>query len=80
MPKGSFAWLRAAVVFFVVTASATPIVYQVAVSVHPPVTSDGHRVMPIGQVALAIVVGPLLGIAVAIRFRRRKCRDRFPCP
>jgi len=49
-----------------VAVLAPPAVYWLAVSVHPPVTSDGHRVMPIGQVAVALIAGVVLTLIAAI--------------
>ena len=66
MDKGRFAWLRPLLTFVVVTMGCVPLTYFVAVTVCPPVSAEGHRFMPIGQVALAIVVGPLLGIVAAL--------------
>jgi len=52
---------RAVLAFFVVSAIAWPVVYEIAILVSPPVTSDGHPVMPIGHVALALLVSPIAG-------------------
>jgi hypothetical protein len=38
--------------------------YAAAELVHPPITEDGHMVMPIGQAFFAIVVGPIVGVAL----------------
>jgi hypothetical protein len=54
----------------------------VALALWPPVTPDGHPVMPIGQALLGIVAGGLAGLAVGVfgslrhaeRDRRRERR------
>jgi hypothetical protein len=42
-----------------------------AIMIAPPVTSDGHPVMPIGQVVIASILGPLVGIALAYGFAKK---------
>ncbi len=54
----------------VVGAFATPAAYFVAVNVSPPLT-DGHRVMPLGQVAIAVISGTLLAVLTAVLVARR---------
>lgn len=56
-----FRFARAALAFVVVCAVAWPVLYGIAVVVSPPRTSDGHPVMPIGQVAFALFVSPIVG-------------------
>jgi hypothetical protein len=66
--------VRAALVLMsavVAAAVAIPAAYFVAVSVSPPVTSDGHRVMPLGQVAVAVFSGTLLAVLAAVLVARR---------
>jgi predicted membrane protein len=58
--------LRALGAFAIVTALTTPAIYWVAIAIWPPVTSDGHPVMPIGHVAAAIIVGPVAGLCAAL--------------
>jgi hypothetical protein len=58
--------LRALAAFAIVTALTIPAVYWFAITIWPPVTSDGHPVMPIGHVAAAIIVGPVAGLCVAL--------------
>jgi hypothetical protein len=57
----------------VVGAFATPAAYFVAVSISPPMT-DGHRVMPLGQVAIAVISGALLAVITAVLVARRGFR------
>ncbi len=48
-----------------------------ALHLWPPVTPDGHRVMPLGQVFIGIVAGSIAGIVVATRGSlRHEQRDR----
>ena len=43
----------------------------------PPLTPDGHRVMPLGQAFIGIVAGGIVGIVVATRGSlRNEQRDR----
>jgi hypothetical protein len=66
-----FRYLKALVIFIVVTAVATPAIYALAILVAPARTADGHPVMPIGQVGIAMVLGPILGIGGGALFGRR---------
>jgi hypothetical protein len=53
------------------------VVTLLALHLAPPVTSDGHRVMAIGQLAVGIVAGGALGVAVAVfGSLRSRTRDR----
>ena len=48
-----------------------------ALHVWPPVTPDGHRVMPLGQAFIGIVAGGIAGLVVATRGSvRHRQRDR----
>ena len=40
----------------------------------PPVTPDGHRVMPLGQVFIGVVAGGIAGLVVATRDSLRHAR------
>lgn len=60
----------------VVAALAMPVIYSIAVTTSPPFTSDGHRVMPIGQVGVALIGGILLGIVAAVLVAQRGSRRR----
>ena len=40
----------------------------------PPVTPDGHRVMPLGQVFIGVVAGGIAGLVVATRGSLRHAR------
>ena len=73
-PRARGSWLRALLTGLIVALGATPATYLIGVTVSPPVTADGHRVMPIAQVGFALLVGPLLGIVtgVLVAYRRRK--------
>ena len=57
---------RALLAFVLVTSAAVPFIYWIAVTLAPPITPDGHRVMPIGQVGMALMVGPLLGLLAGL--------------
>jgi hypothetical protein len=70
-----FRFFRALLVFFVVTAAGLPVLAWLAVAVHPPVTRDGHPVMPMGQAAFAIVFAPLLGLVAGYLAGRRRGRE-----
>jgi hypothetical protein len=47
-------------------AIAIPSVYFLAVTISPPVTSDGHHVMPIGQAGIALISGAVLAVIAAV--------------
>jgi hypothetical protein len=56
----------AAFSFWIALALASTVgMYAAAELVAPPITSDGHPVMPIGQAFFAAVVGPIVGVAIA---------------
>jgi hypothetical protein len=68
------AWLPVTAVALAATVLAIPGVYWLAVTVSPPLTPDGRHVMPLAQLGVAIVAGPLLGLVagvLAARARRR---------
>lgn len=65
-------WLRAALAFVATTALAMPLIYFVAITIAPPVTSDGHPVMPIGQAGIALVGAPILGLLAATLLASRR--------
>jgi hypothetical protein len=69
-----FRFVRALLVFVVVTAAGLPALAWLAVAVVPPRTPDGHPVMPMGQAAFAIVFAPVLGLILAYLAGRRKGR------
>ena len=53
------------------------VVTLLALHLAPPITSDGHRVMAIGQLAVGIVAGGALGAGVAVfGSLRSRTRDR----
>jgi hypothetical protein len=56
---------RGLLAFIVTIALALPLLYAIAIVVAPSRTADGHPVMPIGQVAFAIVVAPLVAMVAA---------------
>lgn len=57
---------RALFAFVIVGGLSFPLLYELAILVHPAVTSDGlHRVMPIGQVAFAMIFAPVAGSIAA---------------
>jgi uncharacterized membrane protein YeaQ/YmgE (transglycosylase-associated protein family) len=58
------------------TLSAMFVVTSLAVLVAPPVTSDGHHVMPIGQAFVGIVGGGIAGGALSFVALRPRWRDR----
>ncbi|MBK6694194.1 MAG: hypothetical protein IPG50_18605 [Myxococcales bacterium] len=60
-----------ALAFVLVTAVAIPVAYFAALLVVPNRTAEGHGLMPIGQVAFAMAVGPVLGAAAAYLLARR---------
>jgi hypothetical protein len=62
--------LRGVLAFVVVAALALPVVFEIAITVAPNRTSDGHVVMPIGQAALAMLAAPILG-GIAAYFAAR---------
>ena len=72
-----FRFLRALLVFFIVTAVGLPALAWLAIALAPPVTSDGHPVMPMGQAAFAIVFAPVLGL-VAGYLAGQRWRGRWP--
>jgi hypothetical protein len=45
--------------------------YAAAVTIAPPITDDGHPVMPIGQAFVAAVLGPIAGFALAYLFAKK---------
>jgi hypothetical protein len=58
------------------------VVTLLALHLAPPVTSDGHRVMAIGQAAVGVVAGGSLGVSVAVfgaprGSRRDRRRERL---
>jgi hypothetical protein len=63
--------LRALAAFAIVTALTIPAVYWFAITIWPPVTSDGHPVMPIGQLGFAIVFSPIAGGVAGFILGRR---------
>jgi hypothetical protein len=69
-PRRLFRYWRGILGFFVFGTFSLPLLYVIAIAVSPPMTSDGHPVMPIGQVAFAIVFAPVVG-AVAGYFLGR---------
>ena len=69
--RGRRRWGLTLLAFVVAGTLALPALYWLAILVSPPVTSDGHPVMPIGQVAFAIVLAPVLGAIVAYFAGRR---------
>ena len=48
------------------TVSGIVLSVSLALWAWPPLTPDGHRVMPIGQVFIGTIVGGLLGLALAV--------------
>ena len=56
--------------FVAVAAVTFPIVYEIAITISPNRTPDGHPTMPIGHVALAMFASPILG-AIAAYFAAR---------
>ena len=70
-----FRFVRALLVFVVVTAAGLPALAWFATAVAPPVTPDGHPVMPMGQAAFAIVFAPILGLVAGYFAGRRKGRE-----
>jgi hypothetical protein len=67
-----FRFLRALLAFVVVTLAGLPTLAWFAITVAPPVTSDGHPVMPIGQAGFAIVFAPVLGLVAGYFAGRRR--------
>ncbi len=61
----TFRWGRAGLAFVVSTPLAAVFVFAVAVKIAPPYTADGHAVMAIGQLLLALVLAPVLGACAA---------------
>jgi hypothetical protein len=58
-------------------ASGISLCTWLALCAWPPVTPDGHRVMPLGQVFVGIVSGGILGLVIATRGSlRNERRDR----
>jgi len=76
MPREQRSPARAVLVGIAVTVLAVPGAYLLALCVHPPVTSDGHHVMPIAQVGMALLIGPLLGVSAGVLTARRRSRER----
>jgi hypothetical protein len=64
--RGRLLWLRGLLVGLAVTAAAVPAVYWLGVTLRPPVTSEGHGVMPLAQVAVALALAPLLGTIAGV--------------
>lgn len=54
-----------------IALASTVGLYALAEAVAPPVTSDGHPVMPIGQAFAAGVLGPIVGVAFGVLYARR---------
>jgi len=65
-----FRYGRAFLAFVAAGLVALPVVYMIAITLVPNVTSDGHPVMPIGQAAFAILVAPFVGGYAAYRAGR----------
>jgi hypothetical protein len=63
-------------------ASGIYLCTSLALRAWPPVTADGHRLMPLGQAFIGIVAGGISGLAVAMRGslrngRRDRGRERL---
>jgi hypothetical protein len=74
---GAVRFVRALLTFVVVTVAGLPALAWLATAVVPPVTSDGHPVMPMGQAAFAIVFAPILGLVAGYLAGRRR-KERWP--
>ncbi len=58
-------------------ASGISLCTWLALCAWPPVTPDGHRVMPLGQAFVGIVAGSIAGLVLALRGSlRHQRRDR----
>jgi len=64
---------RGLLAFVVAGALAFPTLYWIAITIAPNRTSDGHPVMPMGQVAFALVFSPVAA-AIAAYFAARPPR------
>jgi O-antigen/teichoic acid export membrane protein len=73
----SFGYARALVAFVITTGGALVPLYLLAITVSPARTTDGHPVMPMGQVAFAIFFAPILGVIIGYLVGRRSVR-RLP--
>jgi hypothetical protein len=62
--------VRALLAFVVVTVASTPLIYFLSITVAPPVTPDGHPVMPVAAAGLALVGGPLVGLVAGLLVSR----------
>jgi hypothetical protein len=58
------------------TVSAMFLLTTLAMVVAPPVTPDGHHVMPLGQVFIGLVCGGVVGVALTYVALRPARRDR----
>jgi hypothetical protein len=67
---------RGLLAFVVVGAIALPVVYEIAITISPNRTIDGHPTMPIGHVFVAIILSPILG-AVAAYFAARPSKMKL---
>lgn len=62
----------AAFSFWVGLALASTVgMYAAAEFIHPSITDDGNRVMPIGQAFFAMVVGPIVGLVLGYVVKRK---------
>lgn len=68
--KRGHAVARAVLAFVFVGAVALPLLFEIAISVAPNRTREGHGLMPIGQAAFAML-GSLVLAAVASYFATR---------
>ena len=66
--------LLALFAFAIAAGFACVPVYWAAITMYPARTSDGHPVMPIGQVAIAIVAAGVVGLIAAIAVIRHRPR------
>lgn len=65
MSRRRIPWLRVAITGILVALLAPPALYLLALHVRPPITAQGHHVMPLAQVGFAVLFGGVLSVVAA---------------
>lgn len=73
-----FRFGRALLAFIVSLPVAWFVLFELAITIVPPRTSDGHPVMAIGQVGFAMLAAPLVAALLAWTVGRTRALARRP--